>query len=824
MDDTEISLDSVRDEAMQDILQHFRGHAKVDLYHLAPESNNALGSRPVGENATQNAERLLEIFESGLCDRLDPDNHVPVLISEDTLNKAIDRSKTSQEALLRGTEIPHLEFDRDTQLPYLQGKSRLTAAGQFLEPGNRWWGVRLYLDSLPTTSKTHLREKNPNARNFNDGDSYRNYRYHQLEGNVTQEKSWWARWDPPKRKVIEKMQKVEQLCDAFDLLLPFVGLWASVNVKLFRRVVECRLYEESKHYLRGIFEIWSKAFPGDTAPLVDAPSVLELEGLMPHYSITDQDRIRNLMRKGLFPAVIGENNRDILLQVLLDIPGRILTLHTFAQDLIYCESSARALRALLPKGFKGTVRKAMERRCDGTGNKWCIQVSTHEYEEVGDDSLSWNMVQQIGAKLSYVQLWLCALRLFVVPFKDSGMSVEDVHGGAFMRGMPLLAGVARNLGFRSKEIDELCQRDIGLDTCRHFLERICEVELVTLDSRHKENTVRQLSRMLKQLLKNSFKSNSTPAFTSNNDDKCRRYNRPNASQFRNDRQYFFIKHIYSCDQPAAQHPTSFAITREVIFSFFGKEPLYRIFRTPAGAPSQEAVDPTTGNTDNQCAEIPIQEVMITVEASQDTMAAKEANINSAVSPNSHRPGSEGKEMLGIESTPPLAPGFEDVSAPLNREINISVHRGAKDILQLWHQSPNPLLIVLYVFTSRSYYKILKKEGLQLRSTISTLASGHYFMAVKGDRFYSLSNDQILVTALCEGILYVGNRAAAPRDGSQDPLGSVDNSSQGVSQEELEQYVSSFDVKTGKRRRDGDGRAQKRARNFHPDAVMDQEEL
>lgn len=39
------------------------------------------------------------------------------------------------------------------------------------------------------------------------------------------------------------MQKQEQLLKQFDRLLPYVGLWAPVNVKLFRRVVDSRCYE-----------------------------------------------------------------------------------------------------------------------------------------------------------------------------------------------------------------------------------------------------------------------------------------------------------------------------------------------------------------------------------------------------------------------------------------------------------------------------------------------------------------------------------------------------------------------------------------------------
>lgn len=130
--------------------RHFRGYAKIDLSHFQLEKDNVLGSRPVGKDGEgQNALRLLKIFESVGCDREDPANYIPVLISQNTLGQAMDDSGTTQDVLLHGINPPNLILKQGTWLLCLQGKSRLRAAQEFFSPGERWWGARLYLDSRP---------------------------------------------------------------------------------------------------------------------------------------------------------------------------------------------------------------------------------------------------------------------------------------------------------------------------------------------------------------------------------------------------------------------------------------------------------------------------------------------------------------------------------------------------------------------------------------------------------------------------------------------------------------------------------------------------
>lgn len=100
------------------------------------------------------------------------------------------------------------------------------------------------LKALTPAAQAQLREKYQNEQNFSDGDIYRNLRHYQLKGDAPEVARWWARWEgSTKTRDVKKMQRIKQLCDGFDHLLPYVGLWAPVTVKLFRRALEGRCYD-----------------------------------------------------------------------------------------------------------------------------------------------------------------------------------------------------------------------------------------------------------------------------------------------------------------------------------------------------------------------------------------------------------------------------------------------------------------------------------------------------------------------------------------------------------------------------------------------------
>ena len=124
---------------------HFRGSALINLKHLTFENDQVPGTRPLDQ---RNVARLIQIFELEGCRRLEPEHHVPAVISEKTFRDALKRSKVSEEVLLQHDKPPQLRFDDAVRLTCLHGKHRLTAADEFLLPGDKLWVVDLYKEGM----------------------------------------------------------------------------------------------------------------------------------------------------------------------------------------------------------------------------------------------------------------------------------------------------------------------------------------------------------------------------------------------------------------------------------------------------------------------------------------------------------------------------------------------------------------------------------------------------------------------------------------------------------------------------------------------------
>ncbi|OJD27033.1 hypothetical protein ACJ73_01578 [Blastomyces percursus] len=351
---------------------------------------------------------------------------------------------------------------------------------------------------------------------------------------------------------------------------------------------------------------------------------------MPAYSLVDQKRIQDLMNnREIFPALI-DSERSKVLEHLLQISGRILSLHTFSQDWLFLELPSKALRGLLPKTFKGSVKNALLKKYVNTENSYIIQTSAAGYRMAAG-------TLKAASYLSYVQLWLCATRLFVSPLKDS----------------------------------------------------------------HTTETI----------------------------------------------------HTFS----------SIRVTREIIFSFFGREPIYdQILELPE-SPEHEGHSSGSPGVPFERSILPGQPSVLS------------SYIESTVP--------SGMNKLTV----PQASGFEDFSGDPNTRLDIAANRSAAEILNMWYASQDVGLIVFYMFSTRQFYKFWN-DDFALRSTICSLSKDHFFMHYVGKKGQSLPDERILAVAKEESLLFVGLKTA--------PGISITAS---ASVDDIEKYVSMHDTKTGKRK-------------------------
>jgi hypothetical protein len=97
----------------------------------------------------ESIDKLKECFEKGQCDRVTR-NHVPAVIDQSELYKAMRTSNVSATRLLnnRDGSHPNLTFPVRYQLRCLYRRQRIQAAREVVPLRERWWTVDLYLTGL----------------------------------------------------------------------------------------------------------------------------------------------------------------------------------------------------------------------------------------------------------------------------------------------------------------------------------------------------------------------------------------------------------------------------------------------------------------------------------------------------------------------------------------------------------------------------------------------------------------------------------------------------------------------------------------------------
>ena len=135
-------------EYLRDRQRHFRGRAKVKLNNLRFLKDDE-GCREID---AKNVSRLVGVFGTQGCLRLEEENYVPACISDSTLDSALHQSALESQQLLAPNDPPFLELG-DQQLTCLHGRHRIEAARLFLGPFEEWWIVDLYNDGMLPPSR-----------------------------------------------------------------------------------------------------------------------------------------------------------------------------------------------------------------------------------------------------------------------------------------------------------------------------------------------------------------------------------------------------------------------------------------------------------------------------------------------------------------------------------------------------------------------------------------------------------------------------------------------------------------------------------------------
>lgn len=115
-----------------------------------------------------------------------------------------------------------------------------------------WKKLLTHYPDLGRAERDELRQEYSNAKNFYDGDIYRRLRYAALAGDLAAKGRWQSKLSATKARDVrlleERAKKDPQtghLQSSLDDLLPFAGLWPTVELGTFHRILSLRCPEVS---------------------------------------------------------------------------------------------------------------------------------------------------------------------------------------------------------------------------------------------------------------------------------------------------------------------------------------------------------------------------------------------------------------------------------------------------------------------------------------------------------------------------------------------------------------------------------------------------
>ncbi|KAF7505063.1 hypothetical protein GJ744_001282 [Endocarpon pusillum] len=541
------------------------GSAKIHIRHLRGEGIREIDGR--------NVKRLVEVFASHGCDRLEPAYRVPIVVSVQEITRILLRNAIEAKAL-HSANPPRLSLDISSSVTCLRGQHRL-AAGQvfFSQEDEQWWGVDIYrAEGLSQSDCQWMSEEYENALPFNDGMIFRSIRIHQIRNNKTEAEKWLARLSGnSKRRDIAQLQKRKlfvNLSNALDQLLPLPGLWSGFQVGTFHRLLSMKFPEELAHYLNHISRVWQFIIGpcSSTLPL-DSHTVRSLEGRSPFFSTADRQFIQHLFEAGELFSSMSISARKEAHSRVLQVKTIIPSLRTFLQDSIFLEPCFLVLRHLLPPKFKGTIREGLfERYSPPQQGQTLIQTTEMEFVTVGETT------EDFAFTSALCQLMLFALRNYpymtnLRPRKTKRvLRLWDERASSHC--WLLLAYTASKLGFDTPDIWRKSADNPNLANCQRLLPIHRPTGNSSPDSEILAQEVRSLalSQEPKQVV-------DGPQMTKEVHEDWRfdyRCGRPFDRAYDDDLPYMFFHALYNFKEPVSRvNITSFMVTCDIFHAFFG---------------------------------------------------------------------------------------------------------------------------------------------------------------------------------------------------------------------------------------------------------------
>ncbi|PSR84387.1 hypothetical protein BD289DRAFT_353975, partial [Coniella lustricola] len=276
--------------------------------------------------------------------------------------------------------------------------------------------------------------------------------------DFSERKDWLQRLSPCKESSLHMLFGHAKITEAFNRLLLFPGLWVGLQLGNIHKHLALHCEQEILNYLEYVFVIWRRITNEDEAlaQAVDVRTVKTLQYLIPRSQ--DAQEIKAAFTNTIvFPDVIEDGSRKLLLRNILNIDGFVPSIATFHKDTMYLSHAIKAIKKWISPRFKSrnlaysSLRDVL--KADFQPNdKIVIQLAESEWEELpGRPNPDFNN----RFDLAYQQLIIAALRWFASLSNESPLQevrekrlqgfVSDSHVNHFQ-------AVAQRLGFKTRKV------------------------------------------------------------------------------------------------------------------------------------------------------------------------------------------------------------------------------------------------------------------------------------------------------------------------------------------------------------------------------------
>ncbi|KAH7033935.1 hypothetical protein B0J12DRAFT_766223 [Macrophomina phaseolina] len=552
---------------------HFHGSAKVDLHSISMNYGQ--------ETNPDTVKRLIKIFQTQGCARLDPANHVPVLVEQSVLDQALRDANASPSDLLQqfATNLPHINFPPEYKLTCVHGHHRLLAAEAYLLPEERWWCVDLYTSDISESTRERISDAYSNFGDCSDGEKFLQICRYQDREDEEAKLRWTSRLSPNKQEILQKIQRTEWLFQALAKLTPFRGLWADFYLGQFRNILTWKCREEISRYLGEIYVVWSRITSDapSAVELIDSHTVRQLQGRVPKYSTQDQDAVRALFENGeAFPKVAEDSQRTIILRNIFSLDTIVVSFKTFFEDVKCLEQVALTLRDLSTPGRDDSLEMSFRRIYSGSG-RIPIQVAENDFREV-------SVGPSAAARLGYRQICLCLLRNFpqispehsATNKKASKRQKRVSRTATSKTNLDIhhkLANLASQIGFNSPQIQNFLKADTDSKAIRAVLYSIRPREQYAVNPAELETAVLRMKQEL-GIFKPKPMAVLLPEIATEaaGEPVDLRYGMPSEISQTVDRQHLYLPTLYANrEYQTRREITSFGAKRFMFFNFFGRD-------------------------------------------------------------------------------------------------------------------------------------------------------------------------------------------------------------------------------------------------------------